>query len=59
MSAQVKRLISVGNVKLRLPHLVAFGVLALGLAGEQSGPGDLTGHEWGTRLELLCYTALA
>lgn len=64
MSEHVKKPFSVGNVRLRLPHLLAFGVLVAGLAGwlmagEQSGPADLTVHEWGTRLELLCYTALA
>lgn len=46
------------KVRLRLPHLLVFGLLALGLAGwliagDQSGSPDLTVHEWGT------FTAIA
>ena len=53
MNSRMKKLTSGAKARLRLPHLLAFGLLALGLAGwliagEQSGSPDLTVHEWGT-----------
>jgi hypothetical protein len=58
MNSRIKKSLSGADVRFRLPHLVAFGLLALGLAGwliadEQNGPNDLTVHEWGT------FTAIA
>ena len=58
MNSQMKKLISRAKVRFGLPHLLAFGLLALGLAGwliagEQNAPPDLTVHEWGT------FTAIA
>jgi hypothetical protein len=58
MNAQMKRLIAVGSARMRLNHLLEFGLFALGLAGwliagEQSGLPDLIVHEWGT------FTAIA
>jgi hypothetical protein len=58
MNSQMKKLASEAKVRLRLSHLLAFSLLALGLAGwliagEPSGSPDLTAHEWGT------FTAIA
>jgi hypothetical protein len=58
MSAQVKKLFSVGKVRVRLYHLLTFGLLALWLAGwliagELSGSSNVIVHEWGT------FTAIA
>jgi len=54
----VKKLILGAKLRFRLPHLLAFALLAVGLAGwliagEQNGSPDLTVHEWGT------FTAIA
>jgi hypothetical protein len=58
MNSRIKKSLSGADVRSRLPHLVAFGLFALWLAGwliadEQSGSPDLTVHEWGT------FTAIA
>ena len=58
MNLRIKKSLSEAYGRFRLPHLVAFGLLALGLAGwliagEQDGSADLTVHEWGT------FTAIA
>lgn len=58
MNSRMKKLTSGAKARFQLPHLLAFGLLALGLAGwliadEQNGPPNLTAHEWGT------FTAIA
>jgi hypothetical protein len=58
MNSRIKKSLSGADVRFRLPHLVALGLVALLLAGwliagEQSGSPDLTVHEWGT------FTAIA
>jgi len=54
----IKKSLSGREVRLRLPHFLPFGVLALCVAGwlvagEENAPPDLTVHEWGT------FTAIA
>ncbi|MGA3325351.1 MAG: hypothetical protein ABSF45_12835 [Terriglobia bacterium] len=58
MNPRTKRFLSGPDGRCWRPHLLAFGLLALGvagglIAGEQSDSSDLTVHEWGT------FTAIA
>jgi hypothetical protein len=58
MNSRTRKFLSGTHVRFRMPHLLAFGLLALGLAGwliadEQNASPDLTVHEWGT------FTAIA
>jgi len=57
MNPAIGKSLTAGEVRSRLPRLLACGLLAFSLAGwtadEQHTVSDLTAHEWGT------FTAIA